>query len=105
LSKSDADLSKIKVVPNPYLVRNRWEPSADYSKLQFTHLPEKCTIRIYTLAGNLVQTLEHDGAESHSGTEDWDLLSKDNQKVSSGLYIFHVESGVGDKVGKFAIVR
>ena len=100
-----ADLDAIKVVPNPYLVRNRWEPSAEYSRLQFTHLPEKCTIRIYTLAGNLVQTLEHDGAESHSGTEDWDLLSVDNQEVSSGIYIFHVESAVGDKVGKFAIVR
>jgi len=104
-AESVANLDAIRVVPNPYLVRNRWEPSADYSKLQFTHLPEKCTIRIYTLAGDLVQTIEHDGTQSHSGTEDWDLLNKDKQKVTSGIYIFHVESAVGEKVGKFAIVR
>ena len=52
-------LDNIKVVPNPYIVRNPWEVSSDYGELRFTNLPDECEIRIYTLAGNLIKTLDH----------------------------------------------
>jgi hypothetical protein len=98
------NLDDIKVVPNPYIVRNLWEPSRDYSRLAFTHLPDKCTIRIYTIAGDHIRTLEHESPEL-DGNENWDLLTKNNQKIAAGIYIFHVESQYGEKIGKFAVVR
>jgi len=101
---SQVNLDDIKVVPNPYIVRNTWEPSADYSRLAFTHLPDKCTIRIYTLSGDHLRTLEHDSPKL-DGNENWDLLTKNNQKIASGIYIYHVESPYGEKIGKFAVVR
>jgi hypothetical protein len=98
------NLDNIKVVPNPYIVRNNWEPSSDYSRIAFTHLPDQCTIRIYTLSGDLLRTLEHNST-ALDGNENWDLLTKNNQKIASGIYIFHVDSPYGEKIGKFAVVR
>lgn len=98
------NLDDIKVVPNPYIVRNIWERSRDYSVLAFTHLPDKCTIRIYTLSGDHLQTLEHEST-TFGGNENWDLLTKNRQKVAAGVYIYHVQSEYGEKIGKFAIVR
>ncbi len=49
------------------------------------------TIRIYTVRGELVQTLRHDG--SNDGFVAWDLRTKDNLDVAPGLYIFHVDGG------------
>jgi hypothetical protein len=104
ISSSQVNLGNIKVVPNPYIVRNNWEPSGDYSRIAFTHLPDKCTIRIYTLSGDHLRTLEHNSSEL-DGNENWDLLTKNDQKIASGVYIYHVESPYGEKIGKFAVVR
>jgi len=49
-----------------------------------------------------VRTLRHTNG---TGTEYWDIRSDYNQMVSTGVYIFHVESSHGEHVGKFAIVR
>lgn len=96
------DMDKIKVVPNPYFVRNELDRDPNVSHLMFTHLPDKCTIRIYTLAGNLIQKLEHN---SDSGQETWNVLTRNDQIPASGVYIYHISSDFGDKVGRFAIIR
>jgi TusA-related sulfurtransferase len=96
------DMDKIKVVPNPYFVRNELDRDPNVSHLMFTHLPDKCTIRIYTLAGNLIQQLEHN---SDSGQETWNVLTRNDQIPASGVYIYHISSDFGDKVGRFAIIR
>lgn len=103
---SKSQLEKIKVVPNPYIVRNVWELSPNYSRIQFINLPERCTIRIYTLAGDLIRVLEHgDGENEGPGWEWWDVLTANNQKVASGVYIYHVDvPGVGDHIGKMAVI-
>jgi hypothetical protein len=98
------DLDDIRVVPNPYIVRNNWEPSRDYSRIAFTHLPDECTIRIYTLSGDHLETLEH-SSTTFDGNENWNLLTKNRQKVAAGIYIYHVDSPYGEKIGKFAVVR
>lgn len=103
-------LENIKVVPNPYLVRNTWERSGDYARMQFINLPEVCTIRIYTLAGDHVRTIEHNelgaGENNNPGWEWWDLLTHNEQKVVAGVYIYHIDaSGIGEHIGKFAIIR
>ncbi|MBN2425907.1 MAG: hypothetical protein JXR46_05425 [Calditrichaceae bacterium] len=106
------DMNKIKVVPNPYLAAAFWEPQNQYNSgrgersIHFTHLPQKCTIRIYTVNGELVDTIEHDSKLNGGSTAYWDLLTKDNLSISYGIYIFHVDApGIGEKIGKFAVIK
>ena len=40
------------------------------------------------------------------GREPWDMRTKDGIEVAFGVYIFHVDvPGVGEKIGKFAIIK
>ena len=104
-------LDNIMVVPNPYIVRNPWEVSSDYAALRFTNLPDECTIRIYTLGGNLIKTIEHKveataASAIQGGSEKWDVLTSNNQRPASGIYIYHILTPDGDtKTGKFALIR
>ncbi len=105
---SVVDLKKIAVVPNPYIVRNIWERTNDRNKLQFVNLPTKCTVKIYTLAGNLIKVLEHDdNGGQDGGTCWWDpMLTMNQQQIASGVYLYYVDApGIGTHVGKFAVVR
>lgn len=108
LAKSELDL--ISVVPNPYVAAASWEERPEVSgrgprKIQFTHLPEQCTIKIFTMRGELVRTLEHNGIAG-DGAAFWDLKTEDNQDVAYGIYFYHVEApGIGEKVGKFALIK
>ncbi|MBX2992454.1 MAG: hypothetical protein KF749_14980 [Bacteroidetes bacterium] len=104
-------LDKIKVVPNPYVAAANWEPRNPFPtgrgprSIHFTHLPQQCTIRIYNISGELVATIDHD-SPLLNGTAEWNLLSRDQLQVSYGVYIYHVEApGVGQKVGKFAVIK
>lgn len=118
----EADLGRIRVVPNPYLVTNRAVTAEGTDKIFFTHLPPRCTIRIYTLAGELVREIEHESIAPFNpnerlaqgdkgGTAEFALLNRYNQALASGVYIFHVEARdesdtvVGNKIGRFAIIR
>jgi hypothetical protein len=104
-------LSNIKVVPNPYIVRNAWERSSDYARLMFINMPEQYVIRIFTLAGDHVRTIDsekvaEEGIQTGPGWVFWDLLTHNDQKIAPGVYIFHVNvPDIGDHIGKFAIVR
>jgi hypothetical protein len=97
-----AELKNIRVVPDPYLGRAYWEQEKFSQKIQFTNLPDECTIRIYTLSGDLVNTLENHDSD---GTVDWDMLSKDHLGIASGVYLYHVSSKYGDRVGRFAVIK
>jgi hypothetical protein len=105
------ELSRIRVVPNPYVAAASWEPENPFDSgrgprsIHFNHLPQKCTIRIFNVAGELVKTIEHDAAAGN-GTVEWDLLSRDNLSVSYGIYVFYVNApGVGEYIGKFAVIK
>ena len=40
------------------------------------------------------------------GAEWWDLRTEEQQDVAFGVYVFHVEApGIGEHVGKFALVK
>ena len=110
-AQAKIDMEDIKVVPNPYLANAIWEPKNPYSSgrgprsIHFTHLPNKCTIRIFTVNGELVKEIEHDSNLS-DGSAEWDLLTRDNLSASYGVYIYHVDApGIGSKAGKFAIIK
>ena len=71
-------------------------------ELTFVNLPGNCTIKIFTVDGDLVKTLRHTNG---SGTAYWDIRSDYNQMLSTGVYFYHVDSDAGEKIGKFAIIR
>jgi hypothetical protein len=111
LSKAKNELDRIAVVPNPYIVTELWEPSSPYlagrgpMELHFIHVPNKCTIRIFTIQGYLVDTIEHE-SELNDGTAVWDILSKDNMQIAAGNYIYHVQApNIGEKIGRFVIIK
>ncbi len=103
-------LDEIIVVPNPYTGAASWEPNKidigrGDRKIYFFHLPSICTIRIFSLAGKHIKTIEH-----HSGlldgSESWNLVSKDGMDIAFGIYVFHVDApGIGEKIGKFAVIK
>ena len=110
LDSPKESLNDVRVVPNPYIISASWErkrlgdpllgePVRD---LAFTNLPDECTIKIFTLDGDLVKTIDHKG---NAGTAFWDIRSDYNQLVSTGIYFYHINSRFGEKIGKFAIVR
>ena len=109
-SVAQAELENIAVVPNPYVGAASWEPSTTQvgrgeRRIFFIHLPNECTIRIYTISGKLVDTIEHSSTIS-DGQESWDLVSKDGMDIAFGVYVFHVDApGIGEKIGKFAIIK
>ncbi|MBN1154637.1 hypothetical protein JXB12_06910 [candidate division KSB1 bacterium] len=104
------DIEKIKVVPNPYIVSAAWDEARlgnspfgePIRNLAFTHLPSPCTIKIFTVDGDLINTIYHDNS---TGREEWNLLTSENRPVVSGIYFYHVDSELGEKVGRFAIIR
>ena len=110
LAQSAFETEAPYVVPNPYVAAASFEPERfaqsgrGERRIEFRAIPAGATIRIYTVAGHLVQTLRHDGMAT--GVVPWDLRTKDRLEVAPGLYIFHVEAdGVGESVGKFAIIK
>ncbi|MCS7177589.1 MAG: hypothetical protein NZ960_08290 [Candidatus Kapabacteria bacterium] len=107
---TDAILEQqVKVVPNPYYVVHQAQRSQYDAKIFFTRLPERCTIRIYTLSGELVRTLEYDARTAQEqgrlGVAVWDLLSDNLQRVASQAFVAHIETPNGAKaVLPFSVV-
>ncbi len=97
-------LKDIKVVPNPYFARYSAmvETSEGESVIEFQNIPDECTIRIYTLAGDLVRTINHSAGD---GVARWNLQSESRRQVASGVYLFHVESPYGEHLGRFSVVK
>ncbi len=128
-SKAQTNMDNIYVVPNPYIGRSKFDGRRDKDekgdksrRLWFVNLPERCKIRIYTLAGDLVDEIDHEGSYmvdittvsqaaevglAPDGMHDWDLLSKNNQIIAPGVYLFSVENKANSKikVGKFVIIK
>ena len=105
------ELPDIYVVPNPYVATTSFEPRNPIARtergerrLYFANVPRQCTIRIYSLAGELVNTLYHDSSLD-DGKLFWNMRTKDNMNLAYGLYIFHVDSPEGSFIGKFAVIK
>lgn len=105
-------LDNIYVVPNPYVGSSILEPAnrlpsqnRGERRIYFENLPMKCSIRIYTLSGELVNILEHDEGMDN-GREYWNLLNKDGFSVAYGVYLAHIDApGIGEKLIKFALIK
>lgn len=102
-------LDDVYVVPNPYIAFSAAEIAGprsgarDDRRLEFRNLPPRCTIRIYTITGELVDTIEKDDQRDFAT---WRLLTFESQETAYGVYIYHVEApGVGTKIGRFALIK
>jgi hypothetical protein len=77
-------------------------------RVTFANLPmARNTISIYTVSGDLVQTIAHDGTQGQ-GHASWNLMSRNGQEIVSGIYLYAVQSDddrFDDFVGKFVVVR
>jgi hypothetical protein len=95
-------LGRIRVVPNPYYNRSRYELSQFNRIMRFTNLPEVATIRIFSLSGQLVRTLQK--TDPTSSMLDWDLQTENRLPVASGVYVYHVDApGVGTTFGRLVV--
>ncbi len=98
---SEELLNDIKVVPNPYYLFSGFDNSVFNRNLKFTNLPEKCTIRIFSISGDIVAKVEKDDSETETT---WDMLNTNGVPIASGIYVYVVEAeGFGQKIGKMAI--
>lgn len=110
LDSAKLQMTRIAVVPNPYVGAASWEPLTTNAgrgdrRIFFIHLPHQCTIRIYTISGHLVQTLTHISTID-DGQEPWNLVSRDGMDIAFGIYVYQVDApGIGTKVDKFAIMK
>ncbi len=101
---------QVWVVPNPFRARETWDrPPVIGDQLtrhvDFMGLPRaQCTIKIWTVSGDHVQTIHHDGTNG-DGQAPWDLISRNGQECESGIYLFTIDSPVGQQTGKFIIIR
>lgn len=116
------------VYPNPYYASAAWEgisTNPEDKKVIFANLPARCNIRIYTASGDLVDDITHNQEYNGSdikwyqtysnanqtrfsgGEHAWDMLSKDNQIIARGLYLFSVKDLSSGEIfkGKFVIIK
>jgi len=110
------DGANIYVYPNPATrdalgEYQQMDPTGDDPtgvRVTFANLPAaRSTIRIYTVAGDLVHEMVHDGATG-IGHVSWNLMSRNRQEIVSGVYLYSVRAddpAFADFVGKFVVVR
>ncbi len=92
-------LDIINVVPNPYYGASEYERNRLDTRVKITNLPERCTVKIYTVNGKLIRTFKKD---SPITSLDWDLNNHKGIPVAGGIYLIHVEvPGIGETVLKF----
>ena len=123
--KADTLNGKVRVVPNPWSASTASQqyagrsgnPVSDsqsgYSRVLFVSIPSNCTIKIFTVDGNLVKTIEHESTPGTNTTSTtWNMISDSDQYVVSGIYVFVVETtpensslGHQTEVGKMIIIR
>ncbi len=104
-----ASLDDIYVVPNPYVAYSlseepgRLPEKRGEREIQFRNLPQECTIRIYTITGELVTEIYKNDLTSMAT---WDLLSYEGHRIAYGVYVYHIEvPNVGETIGRIGVIK
>jgi hypothetical protein len=91
------DETDAKVYPNPY------SPSKGNSMRFLIDGTGGGEIKIYTISGKLVKELVVGAGENEVN---WDVLNEDGNSITTGLYIYSITDGDGNKkTGKLAITQ
>jgi hypothetical protein len=119
---------KVGVYPNPYRANALWDGRYERErKIVFFNLPARCEVRIYTLAGDMVDQFTHEAANYDGkdikwfneytpvdktpvfsgGEHAWDLVTSNDQALATGLYLYTVKDlGSGEIYkGKFVVIK
>lgn len=93
------NLDQVAVYPNPYKPNS----GLGHTKISFTNMLPSSLVKIYTLAGELVRTLEDNRG---LGELDWDATNENGEKIASGIYVYFVDNhSGGHKIGKLAVIK
>ena len=99
-----AQLDQVYAVPNPFVLNSGVEGLGQENRIGFYGLTENATIRIYSFAGQLIETIEHrDDVISVA----WFQVTRNNQDLASGVYLYVVDDHVNGErfTGKFIVVK
>lgn len=94
------DLGSVHAFPTPF------KPSAGHDRITFRGLTSHATIKIFTLSGELVRTLNKN--DPASGDLIWTpVANSKGSGLASGVYFYtvHDEDGQGNAKGKLMIIR
>ncbi|MFQ5632195.1 MAG: hypothetical protein ACE5I1_25780, partial [bacterium] len=100
------------VEPNPYIERSGFEDFqlpddvaiGTFRVIDVVNVPSQCTIRVFTVDGDLVARIDHDNPSSSRAR--WNLLTRNTRPVASGIYIYVVETSNGERqMGRFVVVK
>jgi len=97
-------MDKVYAVPNPFVLKSGFvgQPE-DVDKIGFYGLPAKCTIRIFSYSGQLIETIEHDNALYSNA---WFQVTRNEQEIASGIYFYVVTTPEGETTkGKFVVIK
>ncbi len=102
---ASAETNNIKAFPNPYYGFSSLELNDDVDKfIYFSHLPQSCTIFIYTLDGILVNSIYRNQTDPENTLEKWNLQNESGSYVASGMYLVYVDcKDLGAKTLKIAV--
>lgn len=120
-SRAESEGLKVIVYPNPYRIdgdyrskegggfegRGQEHLTDDRARaIHFTNLPHKCTIRIFSVDGDLVREIVHDYPQDspQSMHDTWDVITRNTQVPASGIYYYSVESEYGNQIGKLVLI-
>jgi hypothetical protein len=96
-SKLEANLALAHCYPNPY------KPSAGHTKITFSRMTHYTKLQVYNVAGELVYNTEGD---TPTGELNWDVRNNSGDKLASGVYIYMIADGQGNRAkGKFAVIK
>jgi hypothetical protein len=118
----------VVVYPNPYRGRASWDGTLERERfIWFANLPPRAEIRIYTLGGDWVETIDFDAATysgaNAAGVYDpgafqdrpvlagglaaWNLLNWNSRPVGTGLYLYVVRDRDSGRMqsGRFMVLK
>ncbi len=105
------DLYNVYVVPNPYRSGGSRLTTSNYHNfpdgmVRFVNVPQDCTIKVFTVSGDLVWENVQSSSSGGGGNVAWDLTNRSSESVTSGVYIYRVEKTGGDSVfGRIVVIR
>lgn len=104
---AQSNLYNVYVVPNPVRTGSSRLTTDNYHSfpdglVRFVNCPQQCTIRIFTVAGDLVWINEHTNG---NGNVEWDTKNLEEEEVASGVYVYRIESGSDSVYGRIVVIR
>lgn len=92
----DMDLSRAIAFPVPF------KPSEGHQRITFANLSTEATIKIYTIAGELVRELS---VPSGEGILFWDVTNDRGEPLGSDVFLYVIENSEQRKIGKLMVIR